>query len=144
MNSGNVPDGENTPFLTAYHPRFVDRKAENLGLRSAKSESCCAYIKIGWKKAITTRSWCTTPMSKEFVYRLKGEPEEMFGELSKLASENGWDLQGNADRGRFSGLGGALLGHYEVRGNDLSIVIESKPLIAPWSMIENKLDSYFG
>ncbi|MHA2068535.1 MAG: hypothetical protein ACXABY_29585 [Candidatus Thorarchaeota archaeon] len=83
-------------------------------------------------------------MSKEFVYRLKGEPEEMFRELSQLASENGWDLQGNADRGRFSGLSGALLGHYEVRGNDLSIVIESKPLIAPWSMIENKLDSYFG
>jgi len=83
-------------------------------------------------------------MAKEYSYTIDTEPEEVFEVLKgKIADADGIELKGDSSSGTLKGKG--FEGSYTMRivngKNEVSLKIDKKPFIVPWSMIESKIDS---
>lgn len=80
-------------------------------------------------------------MSKSFEITLTAAPEEVIAAAKKAAAKNGVTLEGDAQAGRFSGLG--IAGDYSIAGPTLTVAISRKPLIMSWGLIEKSLRDFF-
>ena len=72
--------------------------------------------------------------------RLDASPEEALQGVLRMAQSMGGRVEGDADAGTFSGLG--VSGRYRIRENTLTVIVESKPFLLPWSAIEGKINAY--
>ncbi|TET91578.1 MAG: hypothetical protein E3J35_02395 [Methanomassiliicoccales archaeon] len=82
--------------------------------------------------------------TKKFKYQLKHDPEKLFGILKAKADEKGWNLDGNAKSGSFSGGPlGLVSGEYEVRGNTVYVTVHCG-ISSAWGKIKKELDDFFG
>lgn len=72
----------------------------------------------------------------EFHFTLKGNPEEKLAGARAAAASRGVTMTGEATHGEFSGL---ITGSYDVAGEDITVFVTRKPMIASWTMIENQL-----
>jgi hypothetical protein len=82
-------------------------------------------------------------MSKVKTYQveLSKEPVAVVEKARKTASSNGFEFAGDETGGRFAGKG--LEGRYRIDGAQMSIMIDKKPLILPWGLIESSIKSFF-
>ncbi|WP_139559522.1 hypothetical protein [Methylotetracoccus oryzae] len=82
-------------------------------------------------------------MSKIKTYQvaLSKEPSVVIEKARKTAGSNGFEFAGDEMEGRFAGKG--LQGRYRIEGAQMSIMIDKKPLILPWSLIESSIKSFF-
>ncbi|HKZ59979.1 MAG TPA: hypothetical protein VJ547_09070 [Candidatus Thermoplasmatota archaeon] len=72
----------------------------------------------------------------EFHFALKGNAEEKLAQAKAAAASRGVTMIGDAKQGEFGGL---ITGSYEVAGEDITVFVTRKPMIASWPMIEKQL-----
>lgn len=78
-----------------------------------------------------------------FTISLAGK--DITSEINKIkaAMVNGGTFEGDIASGKFSGSG--VEGYYLVKpGAQIEITITKKPFIAPMSLVESRIRSYFG
>ena len=80
-------------------------------------------------------------MKNKFSVKLTKDPQEVVAQFKSAAQKNGFELVGGVRLGHFSGKG--IEGRYSISGEDLTIVIEKKPIFISWSMIETKMREFF-
>jgi len=80
-------------------------------------------------------------MACNFTIPFSGSPEAVLSKARSAVESQGGSFEGNASGGAFhvSVLGNTIKGSYSVAGQDLSIVINSKPFLIPCSTIESFL-----
>lgn len=76
-----------------------------------------------------------------FSIPFTGNPEQVLSKARSTVQGQGGNFEGNANSGNFSVnvFGNAIAGSYTVTGQDLNIVIDSKPFLVPCSAIEGFL-----
>ena len=83
-------------------------------------------------------------MAHSFTISLAGK--DIATEISKIKAGlagSGGTFAGDIQSGNFSGSG--VVGHYLVTaGAQIEITITKKPFVAPMSLVEKKIRSYFG
>lgn len=81
-------------------------------------------------------------MSKTITIKLTDQsPETLVDKARHQANQNGLKFTGDAQTGHFHGRG--LEGRYHFLGDHLRITIQRKPLIMPWSLVENTIARFF-
>ena len=80
-------------------------------------------------------------MSKQFSVKFKGDAGAAVAKFKATAEKNDVLLNGDHRAGQFSGKG--IEGRYDISGDDLTIIIEKKPLLIPWALIEAKVREFF-
>lgn len=81
-------------------------------------------------------------MAHSFTIKLTGK--DLVNEVAKIKSgliTGGGKFEGDICSGKFSGSG--VSGYYITTGDTIEITITKKPFIAPMSLVENKIRSYF-
>ena len=68
-------------------------------------------------------------------------PGQALERAKKAATDSGAVFQGDSTRGTFATTG--VSGVYVVDGQRVEITVVDKPWYAPWSMIQEKLSSFF-
>ncbi len=70
-----------------------------------------------------------------------GNPEQVIAKARSTIQSKGSNFEGDTNSGNFSVsvFGNAISGSYTVAGQDLNIVIDSKPFLVPCSAIEGFL-----
>ena len=81
-------------------------------------------------------------MPHEIEVTIQGDPAEWFARAQKELAGQGVSLDGDCTSGTFAGKG--FSGRYSVQGQRLLLVIEKKPLLVPWSLVEMSVRAYFG
>ncbi|MBC7936728.1 MAG: hypothetical protein H7Y86_15360 [Rhizobacter sp.] len=78
-----------------------------------------------------------------FTIPFSGSAETVLDKAKKAVEKQSGTFSGDASQGNFSVsfFGQEIVGGYTVTGNDLNIVIESKPFMVPCSAIESFLKS---
>ena len=78
-----------------------------------------------------------------FIIPFSGEPELVLDKAKKAVEKQSGSFTGDTNQGNFnvSFFGQEIIGGYTVTGNDLNIVIESKPFMVPCNAIESFLKS---
>jgi len=80
-------------------------------------------------------------MGRSFQVPLKGDADALASRAEELARQAGAEFTGDGKAGRFAG--GGVEGQYEVEGESITVTISKKPLVAPWSLVEEKVRSFF-
>jgi len=80
-------------------------------------------------------------MSRKIEFILNEDPQQAIRRARRVAESNGVHMVGTAAAGKFTGHG--LEGHYTVAGNTVAIIIHRKPMLVPWSLVENRLHEFF-
>jgi hypothetical protein len=80
-------------------------------------------------------------MGRSFRLPLKGDPDALASQAEQVARQAGADFVGDGKAGRFAAKG--VEGRYEVQGDSIMVTITKKPLVAPWSLVEEKVRSFF-
>jgi hypothetical protein len=80
-------------------------------------------------------------MQRRFSYTISGDPDQYLAKAEKSAAEAGADFSGDASSGRFSARG--VHGRYSVSGKTVEVMIEKRPSLAPWGIVESALDKFF-
>jgi hypothetical protein len=80
-------------------------------------------------------------MACSFSIPFSGSPTDVLARAKSAVQGQGGAFKGDASSGSFqvSVLGSAIKGSYTVAGQDLNIVIESKPFLIPCNTIESFL-----
>ncbi len=78
-----------------------------------------------------------------FTIPFTGDAEAVLDKAKKAVEKQSGSFTGDTDRGDFNVafFGQEIVGTYSVAGNDLNIVIESKPFMVPCNAIESFLKS---
>ena len=78
-----------------------------------------------------------------FIIPFAGEATIVLEKAKKAVEKQSGNFTGDTSQGNFdvSLFGQAIVGTYTVTGNDLNIVIESKPFMVPCNAIESFLKS---
>lgn len=76
-----------------------------------------------------------------FKISVNGDLNSILNHVKQEASQKGIAFSGDTSGGSFSGMG--IVGTYSVSGNQVTVNISQKPLIAPCSYIESELRKYF-
>jgi len=76
-------------------------------------------------------------MPKTFTYQIHDDPEILIEKLRQKTNANGINFNGNAVSGKFEGKG--FEGEYTIASSMVSITINKKLFIVPWSIVEKKL-----
>ncbi len=79
--------------------------------------------------------------SRSFQVPLTGDPESLVEKARKTAEETGSSFSGDVSSGSFAGNG--VEGEYTVGEDAITVTITRKPLVAPWSLVESKIKSFF-
>ncbi len=79
--------------------------------------------------------------SCNFTIPFNGSAEIILGKAKSSVESQGGSFTGDENSGNFevSVFGNAIAGSYNVSGNNLNIVIDSKPFLIPCSTIESFL-----
>lgn len=81
-------------------------------------------------------------MAHSFSIDITGKDlKQLLSNLKQQVTSNGGLFEGCETTGNFSG--GGVSGIYAVSGCTLVITITKKPFIAPMSLVESKIRSYF-
>jgi len=80
-------------------------------------------------------------MACEFTIPFTNNATEVLSKAKTAIEGQGGNLNGNESAGDFdvSVFGNTIKGSYSIAGNDLNIVIQSKPFLIPCSTIESFL-----
>jgi hypothetical protein len=78
-----------------------------------------------------------------FIIPFTGEATIVLEKAKRAVEKQSGNFTGDTNQGNFdvSLFGQAIIGTYTVSGNDLNIVIESKPFMVPCNAIESFLKS---
>ncbi len=78
-----------------------------------------------------------------FTIPFSGDTETVLAKAKSAVEKQSGSFTGDAEKGNFevSFFGQEIVGSYTVAGNNLEIVIESKPFMVPCNAIENFLKS---
>ncbi len=76
-------------------------------------------------------------MKKSIKVRIVDHPEELIIKARHAAEKHGLRLTGDTEKGLIKGLG--IEAHYLLQEDMLTVKILRKPLLLPWSMLEQKL-----
>ncbi|RYF84364.1 MAG: hypothetical protein EOO03_14915 [Chitinophagaceae bacterium] len=78
-----------------------------------------------------------------FTIPFSGSADVVLDKAKKAVEKQSGNFTGDTNQGNFSVsfFGQEIIGGYTVAGNDLNIVIDSKPFMVPCSTIENFLKS---
>ncbi|MEO7801349.1 MAG: hypothetical protein ABIR81_05085 [Ginsengibacter sp.] len=78
-----------------------------------------------------------------FLIPFSGSANEIFGKVKTAIQGQGGQFNGNDTGGSFdvSVFGNSIKGSYTVAGQDLDIIVDSKPFLIPCSTIESFLKS---
>jgi hypothetical protein len=81
-----------------------------------------------------------------FTIPFQGNAQAALARAKSAVKSQGGQFEGDENRGEFnvSVFGNAVKGSYSVAGNDLNVVIDSKPFLVPCSTIESFLRSQIG
>lgn len=79
-----------------------------------------------------------------FVFPLQLPPEELLGQIKKLAEEYQGTLDGDEKSGRlaFQSLLGSIEGHYNIEGETLQLNITKKPFLVGCGTIQATIQEY--
>lgn len=80
-------------------------------------------------------------MSRSFSIKIQEDPGALVARAEKLARKAGAEFKGDAHSGSFAGSG--VEGQYAVEEDIITVTITRKPMIAPWSLVENKVKGFF-
>lgn len=80
-------------------------------------------------------------MSQSFSIKLNSDPAAVFAKFQATAAKNDVSCSGNQNAGQFSGSG--IQGSYSLVGNELTVTIDKKPMLIPWSVVESKVRAFF-
>jgi hypothetical protein len=80
-------------------------------------------------------------MSHSFSFDLSSDPEYVINVVKSHVVEGGGTFTGDRSAGSFSGSG--VAGSYHVQGKTVTILITKKPFLAPMSIVEGRIKSYF-
>lgn len=80
-------------------------------------------------------------MSHIFKVPIKKSKEQLLQDAATLLPQNGFTFVPDENGGRLSGHG--FEGCIRFIGQKLEIEITKKPFIAPWSLVESKIRSFF-
>ena len=85
-------------------------------------------------------------MACEFTIPFTSNATEVLSKAKTAIEGQGGNLNGNESAGDFdvSVFGNTIKGSYSIAGNDLNIVIQSKPFLIPCSSIESFLKNKIG
>ena len=81
-----------------------------------------------------------------FTIPFNGSPDEVLRKAKSTVQSQGGNFNGDTNGGNFnvSVFGNTIAGTYTVSGQNLDIIIESKPFLIPCSTIESFLKSQIG
>lgn len=76
-----------------------------------------------------------------FSIPFSGQPEEILRKAGSSINAQGGSFTGNSSGGNFdvSVFGNSIRGSFSISGNNLNVVIDSKPFLVPCSTIESFL-----
>lgn len=80
-------------------------------------------------------------MSRSFRIKIQEDPDALVARAEKAARKAGAEFEGDAHSGSFAGSG--VEGQYEVEEGSIVVTITRKPMIAPWSLVEDKVKGFF-
>ena len=80
-------------------------------------------------------------MAKTFQFPLSTDVDTVITKAKQHAKDIKANFEGDTHKGTFSGSG--VKGGYVISGDNIEVTIHKKPLIAPWSMVENSLKDFF-
>ncbi len=80
-------------------------------------------------------------MSKSFDIPLTGDAGALVAKAEETARQAGAEFSGDTSSGRFAASG--VEGQYTVKGDTITVTITKKPMVAPWSLVEQKVRSFF-
>lgn len=79
-------------------------------------------------------------MAKTFTFTINGDTKSIMNNAKQIASEKGISMQGDHLQGHLSGQG--INADYTVENSRLTLNVNSKPLIVPWSMVESMIAQF--
>lgn len=79
-------------------------------------------------------------MAKTFTFAIHGDSETIINNAKRIASEKGITMHGDHLHGHLSGQG--INADYTVDDSKLTLNVNSKPLIVPWSRIESMVAQF--
>ncbi|HFD11944.1 MAG TPA: hypothetical protein ENJ32_05705 [Crenotrichaceae bacterium] len=79
-------------------------------------------------------------MAKSFTYTINENPQEILNKVRLIASEKGIDVSGDHQKGQLSGQG--INADYVMQDSTLTITVQKKPMIVPWSMVEKMVAKF--
>ncbi|HEY0733118.1 MAG TPA: hypothetical protein VGD33_11905 [Chitinophagaceae bacterium] len=81
-----------------------------------------------------------------FSIAFTGDPEQVLNNARSAVQGQGGNFSGDTNTGQFdvSFFGNTIAGSYSVSGQQLNIIIDSKPFMVPCSAIESFLKSKIG
>ena len=80
-------------------------------------------------------------MSRSFRIKIQEDPDVLVARAEKVARQAGAEFKGDAHSGSFAGSG--VEGQYAVEEDSITVTITRKPMIAPWSLVEDKVKGFF-
>lgn len=79
-------------------------------------------------------------MAKTFSYTITEDPQQLITKVKQIASEKGIDVSGDHQQGSLSGKG--VNADYKLEDSILTITVQKKPLIVPWTMVEKMVTNF--
>ncbi len=79
-------------------------------------------------------------MAKIFSFPVTGDPQQLISKVKQVASEKGIDVSGDHQQGSLSGQG--VNADYLLEDSILTITVQKKPLIVPWTMVEKMVAKF--
>ncbi len=79
-------------------------------------------------------------MAKTFTYTITEDPEQIINKVKQVATEKGINVTGDHQQGSLSGHG--VNADYLLEDSTLTITVQKKPLIVPWSMVEKLVTNF--
>ncbi len=80
-------------------------------------------------------------MSRSVVGELQEDPAVVVERLRKLATKNKIKFDGDVTQGCAEGKGFKAI--YKVEGNRCTLTVTKKPMLVPWSVVENAIGKLF-
>ncbi len=79
-------------------------------------------------------------MAKTFTYTITEDPQQLISKVKLIASEKGINVTGDHQQGSLSGKG--VDANYLLEDSTLTITVQKKPMIVPWTMVEKMVANF--
>ncbi len=79
-------------------------------------------------------------MAKTFTYTITEDPQQIINKVKDIALEKGITVTGDQQQGNLSGQG--VKADYFLENSTLTITVQKKPLIVPWTMVEKMVSKF--
>lgn len=79
-------------------------------------------------------------MAKTFTYTITEDPQQLISKVKQIASQKGINVAGDHQQGSLSGKG--VDANYLLEDATLTITVQKKPMIVPWTMVEKMVANF--